>query len=79
MTDQADAGDTGSAMGDEHWRILWFMRDFRTRNRIPASVDDVVRFLAEDLGYGGRARDRLFELFPLAQALHICKAESGVE
>lgn len=71
--------DADIAMTDEHWRILWFMRDFRIKHRIPASVDDVVRFLAEDLAYGDRARSRLFELFPHAHAVHLCKTQSGVE
>lgn len=74
----ADA-DIDIVMSDEHWRILRFMRDFRTRNRIRASVDDIVRFLAEDLAYGEQARSRLFELFPHMHAFHICMAQSGVE
>lgn len=73
------AGDHDIAMTDEHWKILGFMRDYRIDNRIPASIDDVVRFLAEDLAYGDRARSRLFELFPHTHALFVCKTRSGVE
>lgn len=74
-----DAEHDADVMTDEHWKILWFMRDFRTRNRMPASMGDIVRFLAEDLAYGARAKARLFELFPHARAIHICKAQSDVE
>lgn len=75
----AIAADDAITMTDEHWRILWFMREFRISHRIPASIDDVVRFIERDLAYGERARSRLFELFPLAHSFHVCKVLSDIE
>lgn len=71
--------DEDIVMTDEHWRILWFMREFRINHRIPASLDDVLRFIGQDLAYGERARSRLFELFPHAHVLYVCKANSDFE
>lgn len=68
-----DSGAT--VMTEEHWMILWFMRDYRINNRKAADIKTIVEYLAEDLGYGARAKDRLFELFPISCAVDSCKSD----
>ena len=60
-------------LGDEHWAVLRFMRDYYDEHQIPADARFVIRFLARELGKGDRARDVLFELFPYGYVKQACK------
>lgn len=67
------AAAEGLALTDEHWKIIAFMRDRYAERQVAPDARFVVRFLADELGYGGRARGRLFELFPYGYVKQACK------
>lgn len=60
-------------LGDEHWAVLRFMRDYYDEHQIPADARFVIRFLASERGKGDGARDALFELFPYGYVKQACK------
>lgn len=63
----------GLELGDEHWKIVEFMRRYYDEHRIAADARFVVKYLAEELGYGRKAQKRLFELFPYGYVKQACK------
>jgi tRNA 2-thiouridine synthesizing protein E len=63
----------GLELGDEHWQLIRFMRDYYDEHRIAADTRHVVRFMAEEMGYGSKARNHLFELFPYGYVKQACK------
>ena len=63
----------GITLTDEHWRVIEFMRDYYREHGIAADARFVIKFLAEELGHGDRARARLFELFPYGYVKQACK------
>jgi dissimilatory sulfite reductase related protein len=63
----------GLELGDEHWRVLRFMRRYYDEHRVAADARFAVRFLADDLGYGRKAHNHLFELFPYGYVRQACK------
>ena len=67
------AAAEGIELSDEHWRVIGFMRDYYTEQGIAADARFVIKFLADELGYGDRARTRLFELFPYGYVKQACK------
>ena len=67
------AGTEGLTLGDEHWQVLGFMRDFHDEHQVAADARFVIRYLAEALGHGSSARSRLFELFPYGYVKQACK------
>ena len=67
------AGAEGLTLGDEHWQVLGFMRDFHDEHQVAADARFVIRYLAEALGHGSSARSRLFELFPYGYVRQACK------
>lgn len=58
-----------------HWRVLEFMREYYREHGIAADARFVLKFLAEEAGYGTkeRARAQLFELFPYGYVKQACK------
>ncbi len=58
---------------DEHWSVIRFMRDFYAEHQVAADARFAIRHLADALGYGRRARARLFELFPYGYVQQACK------
>ncbi|MGE0080085.1 MAG: TusE/DsrC/DsvC family sulfur relay protein [Thiohalomonadaceae bacterium] len=58
---------------DEHWQVLAFMRDYYDEHQVAADARFVVKYLAEAMGYGGKARQHLFELFPYGYVQQACK------
>jgi tRNA 2-thiouridine synthesizing protein E len=60
-------------MGDEHWQVLRFMRDYYDEHQVIADARFTIRFLANDLGYDRKARNRLFALFPYGYVKQACK------
>lgn len=63
----------GIKLTNDHWRVIEFMRDYFAEQGIAADARFVIKYLAEELGYGDRARARLFELFPYGYVKQACK------
>ena len=58
---------------EQHWRALRFMRAFYEERQVAPDARFVIRFLADDVGLGTAARQRLFELFPYGYVKQACK------
>ncbi len=58
---------------DEHWKIIRFMRKYYDEHLVAADARFVIKYIAEELGYKGNARDRLFRLFPYGYVKQACK------
>jgi TusE/DsrC/DsvC family sulfur relay protein len=63
----------GIDLSDVHWRVLRFMREFHDARQVAPDARFVIRFLANDEGFGTAARDRLFALFPYGYVKQACK------
>lgn len=63
----------GIELTNEHWRVIEFMREYFADHGIAADARFVIKFLAEELGYGDDARARLFTLFPYGYVKQACK------
>lgn len=61
------------ALGDDHWALIRFMREYYDEHAIPADARFAIRFLAEARGHGANARKRLFELFPYGYVKQACR------
>lgn len=58
-------------LGDEHWEVLRFMRDYYDDHQIAADARHVIRHLERRLP--GDGRSRLFSLFPYGYVAQACK------
>jgi len=67
------AAHEGLTLGDEHWEVIAFMRACYADRQVAPDARFVIRHLAERMGYGARARARLFELFPYGYVKQACK------
>lgn len=67
------ATDEQLTLDDEHWQVLRFMRGYYDEHQVIADARFTIRFLAENLGYGRKARNRLFALFPYGYVKQACK------
>ena len=63
----------GVKLGDEHRKILEFIRHYFNEHRVAADARFVVKYLAEELGYDKQASQRLYELFPYGYMQQVCK------
>jgi len=63
----------GIALSEVHWRVLHFMRAFYDERQVAPDARFVIRFLADEIGLGAGARQRLFELFPYGYVKQACK------
>lgn len=63
----------GIRLTEDHWRVLDFMRGYYREHGIAADARFVIKFLADDLGYGRKAKARLFELFPYGYVKQACR------
>lgn len=70
---EALARREGIALSDVHWRVLRFMREFQDEHQLIPDARFVIRFLADEVGLGDAARQRLFELFPYGYVRQACK------
>lgn len=70
---EALARREGIALSDVHWRVLRFMREFLDEHQLIPDARFVIRFLADEVGLGDAARQRLFELFPYGYVRQACK------
>jgi len=67
------AAHEGLTLDDEHWAVIAFMRAYYADRQVAPDARFVVKHLAEHMGYGARARARLFELFPYGYVKQACK------
>jgi tRNA 2-thiouridine synthesizing protein E len=67
------ADQYGIELGNEHWKILHFIRDYYQEHQIAVDARFVIKYLAEELGYKKDARQRLYELFPYGYMQQVCK------
>ena len=68
------ASEEGLELGNEHWAILDFMRDYFNEHEIPADARFVFSFLSEYLGQTSKeGRRHFFELFPYGYVKQACK------
>ena len=67
------AGEEGIELEADHWKVFEFMRGYYADNGIAADARFVIRFLADERGYGRSARARLFELFPYGYVKQACR------
>lgn len=70
---QALARSEGVTLTDLHRRVLRFMREFHEARQVAPDARFVIRFLANEEGFGAAARDKLFELFPYGYVKQACK------
>ena len=67
------ARDENLELTDDHWKVMEFMRGYYDEHHIAADARFTIKFLADELGYGSKARKRLFELFPYGYVKQACK------
>ncbi len=58
---------------DEHWQVIEFMRRYYNNHRVAADARFVIKFMAEEMAMGKRARNHLFKLFPYGYVQQACK------
>lgn len=63
----------GVELGDEHHKVLDYIRKYYNEHHIAADARFVIKYLAEELGYGKSARQRLYQLFPYGYMQQVCK------
>ncbi|QKT04613.1 TusE/DsrC/DsvC family sulfur relay protein [Ectothiorhodospiraceae bacterium 2226] len=63
----------GMELTEDHWKVLKYVRDHYNEHHIAVDARWVIKYLAEDLGYGNKARARLYELFPYGYMQQACK------
>ena len=61
------------ALEDDHWQVIRFMRSYYDEHRVAADARFVIKYLAEDTGYGKDAKRALFQLFPYGYVKQACK------
>ncbi len=60
-------------LSEQHWAVLDFMRKYYDEHKIAADARFVIKYLADDLGYGRDARSALYRLFPYGYMQQACK------
>jgi len=60
-------------LGEDHKKVLKFIRDSFEKNQIAVDARFVIKYLAEELGYGYNASKYLYELFPYGYMQQACK------
>lgn len=65
------AGEIGITLGDDHWDVIRFMRDYHAEHQVAADARHVIKHLEHR--YPGAGRKRLFELFPYGYPAQACK------
>lgn len=65
------ACDESIVLGDEHWDVIRFMREYYEEHQVAADARFVIKHLAGRAGT--EAKKRLFELFPYGYVEQACK------
>lgn len=68
---EAAARQLGVQLGDDHWYVIRFMRDWYAEHRVSADARHAMRHLEQR--YPGEGRKRLFELFPYGYVAQACR------
>ncbi len=63
----------GLVLDAEHWKIIHYMRGHYDEHQTPPDARHATKFIAEEMGYGRKAGNRLFELFPYGYVKQACK------
>ena len=63
----------GLVLSAEHWKIIHYMRGHYDEHQTPPDARHVTKFIAEDMGFGRKAGNHLFELFPYGYVKQACK------
>ena len=63
----------GLVLGEEHWKIIYYMRNYYDEHQTAADARHATKFVAGEMGYGRKASSRLFELFPYGYVKQACK------
>ena len=58
-------------LGEDHWDVIRFMRDYYDEHQVAADARFVIKHLEERIGKD--ARKKLFELFPYGHVKQTCK------
>jgi tRNA 2-thiouridine synthesizing protein E len=61
----------GVELGDDHWYVIHFMREYLETHQIAADARHTIKHLEQR--YPGTGRNRLFELFPYGYVAQACK------
>jgi dissimilatory sulfite reductase related protein len=67
------AEEEGIALGQEHWAVIRFIRDHYNAHQVAVDARYVIRFLGEAFGYGGKAHNHLYTLFPYGYVKQACR------
>lgn len=67
------AGEERLELTEDHWKVMTYMRGYYDEHQIAADARFTIRFIADELGFGASARNRLFELFPYGYVKQACK------
>lgn len=65
------ASQLGIVLGEDHWDVIRFMRDYQEERQVTADARHVMKHL--ESRYPGAGRRRLFELFPYGYVGQACK------
>lgn len=62
------------SLGDEHWAVFDFMREFHEEHGVAADARFVIKYLADRHGLDKKAaKSRLFDMFPQGYVKQACK------
>jgi len=67
------AEDESIELSEEHWAVIRFIRDYYDEHQVAVDARFVIKFLDEDFGYGDKAHNHLFELFPYGYVKQACR------
>ncbi len=67
------AEEENLVIDDECWNIIMFMRRFYEDRQVSPDTRYVIKYLADELGYGKKARNHLFKIFPYGYVKQACK------
>ena len=67
------AKDENVDMGDEHWEVINFLRDYYSEYQIAPAVRVLVKAIGKKLGPDKGNNKYLYELFPYGPAKQACK------
>lgn len=67
------ASSENIVLTEDHWRVIEFMRSYFDKNQVAADARFVIRYLADEVGYGKSAKAILYQLFPYGYVKQACK------
>ena len=67
------AEEEGIELDEEHWAVIRYIRDHYNAHQTAVDARYVIRFLDETFGYGSKARNHLYALFPYGYVKQACR------